>query len=286
MVLHDLKLHPLPLFIYFVLVLILTMGMTSPIMITVSMVIVSIYEIVLVGKKAWWKKMKGLLWLLLFVSLGNMLFSHRGLTILFYLNDNAITLEAFYYGLFMGGMLMTAILWFDLFQLLCDSEKLRFLFGKTMPSLGLIISMTLHFIPMLQKRLAVIRQAQRGMGRGNDDGLIARIKQTGKEYSILISWSLENAIETSDAMTARGYGNRRRSCFHTYVFHVRDGIFLAIAIGLFVIAAIGTFRLGYRVFYYPSIIFPQVDMGLVVCYIGYLLYLCLPMVLEMRRVRR
>ena len=40
--------------------------------------------------------------------------------------------------------------------------------------------------------------------------------------SIMVTWSLENAIETADSMKSRGYGLPGRSAFSIYRFDSRD----------------------------------------------------------------
>ena len=47
------------------------------------------------------------------------------------------------------------------------------------------------------------------MGRDVSEGsLFARIRHGLNMLSILVTWALENAIETSDSMRSRGYGLR------------------------------------------------------------------------------
>ncbi|MDD6193480.1 MAG: energy-coupling factor transporter transmembrane component T [Lachnospiraceae bacterium] len=278
--LHWAKLHPAVMFLYFIMVIVLTMCVTSPILLACSFMSASLLELVVGGIKRYVRRLRGMLLLTVVIALGNMMLSHNGMHVLFYVNGNAITGEAFWYGLFFGGMLATAYVWFDLFQMFCDSEKLIFIFGKTMPTLGLLISMTLHYIPLLGRQLSVVRDAQRGMGRDEHTSWLAEIKQRGKEFSILISWSLENAIDTSDAMTARGYGLGRRSHFHTYRFRGRDAFYLALMSVMFVLGALGTFGYAYRVYYYPSIVFPGVNNRLLLYYGSYVIFVCLPLFWE------
>lgn len=278
--LHCSKLHPGVTFTYFVMVLVLSMCVTSPILLGASFLSASLASWMVGGGKRYVRQLCGVLVMVVVVALGNVLLSHNGMSVLFYFNDNAITLEAFWYGVFFGGMLATAYLWFDLFQIFCDSEKILYIFGKTMPTLGLMISMSLHYIPTLHQRLTVIRDAQRGMGRDENQSLVDRVKRQGKEFSILISWSLENAIDTSDAMTARGYGLGRRSCFHTYHFLGRDALFLTLMCITFVLGANGTFGFSYRVYYYPAIVFPKANGKLLLFYGCYVVFVCLPLIWE------
>ena len=77
--------------------------------------------------------------------------------------------------------------------------------------------------PLLQRRLDQVKDGQRCMGR--DDGIrhpVRKIRIFSKELSILIAWSLEAGIETSDSMEARGYGLKGRSSYTIYRFGRRD----------------------------------------------------------------
>lgn len=271
--------HPVCIFLYFLAMLVLTMFASSPVLLGISLAGAGAYQMFLFGAKAFGKKLTYASLAILFFGIFNMLTSHNGVHVLCYLNDNRVTVESFIYGLVIGMLLSAVYWWFDLFQLLCDGEKLRFLFGKTVPTLALFLSMTLHYLPMLKKRMEIIRQAQAGMGRTKQNGRLAMIKQRGKEFSILMSWSLEDAIQTADVMTARGYGIKKRSCFHTYVFRKRDGIFLAVCAGLLPFA-MATLLPQYRVYYYPTVVFPPKTAALCVCVVGYTLLAFLPIIME------
>ena len=51
--------------------------------------------------------------MMILATLINPLFNHRGVTILGYLNNNPITLESIYYGIAVGIMFGSVILWFS-----------------------------------------------------------------------------------------------------------------------------------------------------------------------------
>ena len=82
---------------------------------------------------------------------------------------------------------------------------------KVAPSLSLVLSMTLRFVPKFTAQMKKVRQSQKCIGRDvSDGGLISRIKHGIKIISIMITWSLENAIETADSMKSRGHGLKGR----------------------------------------------------------------------------
>jgi len=68
-----------------------------------------------------------------------------------------------------------------------------------------------------------ISQAQRYMGRDTSSGgLLQRGKNAMKVFSVLVTWSLESAIDTADSMRSRGYGQPGRTAFSIYRLDDRD----------------------------------------------------------------
>ena len=66
--------------------------------------------------------------------------------------------------------------------------------------------------------------------------VFARVKNSIRILSAVITWSLENAIDTSDSMKSRGYGLTDRTAYSNYVFDKRDVtalIYLAVMITYF-----------------------------------------------------
>ena len=66
------------------------------------------------------------------------------------------------------------------------------------------------------------------LGRGNEKGFFNKIRQFGKEVSILVSWSLESSIESADSMEARGYGLKGRTSFNLYRVERRDVVLISV----------------------------------------------------------
>lgn len=46
--------------------------------------------------------------------------------------------------------------------------------------------------------------------------------------SIVVTWALENALDTADSMKSRGYGLPKRTAFSLFRFTLRDGICLGV----------------------------------------------------------
>lgn len=281
------KFHPLVNFIYFAIVIILTMFSMNPIFLGLTCIASWIYSIVLKGIKGLKFNIALSAPIMLIMTFVNTFFTHNGATVLFYLNNNAVTLEALYYGIASSVMLISVIIWFSCYNVILTSDKLIYLFGRIAPVLALTISMCFRYIPLLRKRFKEINEGQKCMGRNISHGsFIFRIRQFFKEVSILISWSLEEAIETSDSMEARGYGLRGRTSFHLYHFSKRDiqSIILILLLGSIPLTL--CFMGKTDIYYYPEIMFPKIDIMQILSIIMYLVILIIPTIIDVRGKRK
>ncbi len=244
--------HPWFAFLYLLMALVLTMCTMNPILVMISFFSGIIYELKTIGGKRFSKKVPWLLLIVVITMIGNMCISHNGEHVLFLANDNRVTIEAGIYGLVFGLMFSSAFIWCSITERIITGEKLTYMFGSFAPNLGLVISMTLHYIPLIKRRFNIVHNAQVGMGRTIRSGAFRRVRQWGKEFSIVIAWSLENAIDTSEVMAAMGYGIGKRTSYSDYSFKTSDFSFLAAVIVLFLPAIFLAVSVKYKVYYYPT----------------------------------
>ena len=246
--------HPALLLLYYVLVLAAAMCLTHPLCLAVSLLGAVAYAVRLRGGRAMLRTMGWMLPLLLLAAGTNVLFNHEGATILTYFSSgNPLTLEALLYGLSSGVLLMTVLLWFTTFQQVMTTDKFVYLFGRVIPALSLVLSMTLRFVPKFRAQLRAVRQARACMGEPETDGFAAKVRRSVSDFSILVTWSLENAVETADSMRARGYGLPGRTAFSIYHFDSRDRRLLAVllACGTAVLTGWACGAFDWR--YYPTV---------------------------------
>ena len=216
--------HPAINFLFFALVLVFTMVFLHPVSLVLSLASSLVWLVSLKGRGAVLAGMKLLVPMMLLAAILNPAFNHEGVTILTYLpSGNPLTLESILRGLAGAVMLAAVITWFQCYSAVMTSDKFVYLFGRVIPALSLVLSMTLRFIPKFKAQLKVVTQAQRCVGRDVTQGSVAQRVRTGITIlSILITWSLENAIETADSMKSRGYGLPGRTAFSIYRFDRRD----------------------------------------------------------------
>lgn len=210
--------HPVSNLIFFIAVIAFSTFWMQTGMIAVSFVCATVYYFML-------KKAEGINYFImvlismLIASLINPLFSHRGVTVLFNLpTGSPVTLESIMFGLCAGVILGEVLLWFSIFNSIMSDDKWTATIGKVAPTIAMIITMVLRFIPKYTKFSKRTRDIQNANGFNNGK----RIKSGMKVYSITATWALETSIDTADSMRARGYGSRRRTNYHNYKFQLRD----------------------------------------------------------------
>ena len=221
--------HPLVNFLFFALVLAYSMVLMHPVCLAVSLLGALLYAGQLEGRRALARHLRVALPVLLLAALVNPAFNHAGVTILIYLpSGNPLTLESMFYGVAAAAMLASVVLWFSSYNEVMTSDKFVYLFGRIIPALSLVLSMALRFIPKFKAQMQVVSEAQACIGRDTKNGSVfQRVGNAVKIFSIMVTWSLENAIETADSMRARGYGLPGRTAFSIYRFDDRDKAALA-----------------------------------------------------------
>ena len=274
--------HPAVNFTYFVLVLACSMFFMHPICLAISLTCSFAYSVKLNGKKALKFNLFYMLPLLLIAALMNPAFNHEGITVLAYLPDgNPLTMESVAYGLAAACMIVSVIGWFSCYNAVMTSDKFLYLFGRVIPALSLIFSMVLRFVPKFKAQVKVVSNAQRCVGRDISNGSIVQRARHGLTIlSILVTWALENAIETADSMKSRGYGRPGRTAFSIFVFDSRDKkAMLALAVtGLYTIAGTIYGAMDFR--FFPSMQGVGFTLWSASVFLAYFLLCAMPLFLE------
>ncbi len=216
--------HPLVNFLFFAVIFTFSMFGMHPVCLAISFVTAVGYYIKLKGKGGVRFILRGVIPLLVVTSIINPAFSHAGVTLICYLpSGNPLTLESILYGIAAGFMLTSVILWFACFSEVVTSDKFVYLFGRIIPSLSLLLSMTLRFVPRFIAEFREACEVQAALGRDiKGGGFVKRMKNAVAAFSAVVTLSLENAVETSDSMKSRGYGTAKRTAYSTYLFTERD----------------------------------------------------------------
>ena len=222
------------------------------------------------------------------MALVNPDFNHRGVTILAYLpSGNPLTLESIWFGFIASGMLLSVILWFSCFNEIMTSDKLIYIFGRIIPSLSLIFSMTLRAVPRFSEQFKKVSKAQKCLGRSITEGsLLKRIKNAVSIFSIMITWSMENAIETADSMKARGFGTKKRTAFSIYTFTKRDKTALMTMLLLGAYIAFGGISGAFEFSCFPCLKMKELSFFTMPFYAAELCFLFIPIVIEITEYKK
>lgn len=280
--------HPIVNFTYFALVIGFSMFFMHPVCLGISFLSSLIYAVVLKGKKALKTNIVYILPLMIAMAIINPLFNHEGATILCYFSDsNPLTLESVIYGFAAAVMVASVIGWFSCFNEIMTGDKFIYLFGRIIPSLSLVLSMTLRFVPKFTAHLKEVRNAQKCIGRDISNGNIIRRARNGLTIlSIMITWALENSVDTADSMKSRGYGLEGRSSFSIFRFDRRDAkAFICImALGIYVFT-------GYifdvtDIYYFPVMGNLYTGIYGLSVYTAYLMLCLLPVIIEAKEAAR
>lgn len=197
--------HPAVSFSYFALVIACAMFFMHPLCLALSLLGAGCCAAQLVGGRGLRQRIVWLLPMALLAALVNPAFVHQGATILTYFpSGNPLTLESILYGCASGVLLAAVVLWFVCVTDVITSDKVVYLFGRIIPALSLLLSMTLRFVPQFTRRL---REAMR-------------------VFSIVVTWSLESGLIAADSMRGRGYGLPGRTAFALYRLDRRDAAML------------------------------------------------------------
>ena len=219
--------HPVVNLCFFAAAIGLSMCLMHPVFLGISLVSSCGYLWYLQGGRGFVRQVGYLLPVLLFTAILNPLFNHEGVTILFYLgNESPVTLEALCFGLASAVLMGASILWFNCCNTVLTTDKIIYLFGRLIPSLSLLISMTLRFVPRFKEYLQSTIQVQRAMRPPKNK--LEALRQALTAFSATVSWAMEQSIVTADSMKSRGYGSAGRTAYSNCRFERRDGAVLVL----------------------------------------------------------
>lgn len=276
------SMHPITSTVYFASVLLISMFVMHPLYQVMAFAGGFCYYAMLKYKRITCKEITLYVVLFLLISATNPLFSHNGITVLFYMNNNPVTLESLLYGTNLAIMLLGILIWFKCLSIVLTEDKMLCVFGRISPKIALLISITLRFIPLLSEQSKKVRNAQKAMGMYSSEAWIDKIRSTMRVYSSVIGWAIENAVYTGNSMKARGYGIGKRTSYNDFKFSARDCIFISVLVILNVAVYIGI-TIGKTEFsFYPEITVADFNMSFAVSVGAFCALSFLPFILELK----
>lgn len=232
--------HPFVTFFYYMSAVVLIMVFQHPLLLAIIFFIIVVIHFFEDRCRSIKK------WLVLILISGGMifiinpLFNDRGRHVLFEVLGQRFTLEATLYGATMAIAIMAIISLFVSYNEVMAPNKLLFLFSKILPRFAVVLMLTLRFIPLMKRRLDEISAVQQSKGLTLTDGIWRKKGQNGLLYvQVLLTYSLEEAIQTADSMNAREYGKHKRSSYEHFRFKLTDGLALTFLVLLLAAGLVG-----------------------------------------------
>jgi energy-coupling factor transport system permease protein len=275
------RMHPLVLFTYYLGSVSLMIFMQHPIFLGAALLMIIVINFSE-------DKLKGLSrWLIFMLTTGmlivilNPIFNERGRTALFEIFQHRITLEATVYGVMNALLIIGVMALFVSYNEIMSPNKLLYLFSKFLPQFAVLLMLTLRFIPLMKRRLAEISAVQSSKGLSMAHGRWTDKAKTGILYvQVLLTYSLEEAIQTADSMKARGYGHGKRSSYEFFIFKNRDLFGLLYLLVIFLLVLTGRMQgYGYLTIYpvMESVIVTPIELFIL---LFYLLFISFPLLVE------
>ena len=264
------KFHPAVIALWYAAVIGVTAFCVNPILLAVSAVSSVWFAADVNGVKAIKTAFSLFLPIVLFAAAVNVAFNHAGTRVFLYVNENPWTLESLIYGTVSGVMIFAVIMWFSSFNTIMTSDKLLCVSGKIIPSLSLVFSMALRFVPRFKQNLKDINDAQKGMGITEKNGVFGKMKYCFSLFTVMLGVSLENSLETADSMHARGYGTAKRSSYTRYSFGISDRVRLLIMSAAFLLVAVPAVSGKLHTVYFPYFSNAPLNRTVIVAYASFL----------------
>ena len=276
------RFHPAVNFIWFLCVILFSMLFMNPVCLGISLCLSFLTAVNMKGRLMLGFGLRVLVPVMVLTTLINPAFNHGGVTLITYLpGGNPLTLESIVFGLAASAMIGSVICWFSCYNRIMTSDRFIYLFGRVIPSLSLVFSMILRFVPRFGAQLRQIHGARKAL-YGEKQGLKGRIRSGVGVFSAMIDWALESSIRTSDSMKSRGYGKRGRTAFSIYTFDRRDGALLGVilALSIYVLAGRFTGAVDYR--YFPDFRAAAGGLYTLTVFLAYGALCAIPLLIELR----
>ena len=210
-------------------------------------------------------------------------YHHFGVTVLRqnFIGNN-MTLESLVYGFVLGTVIAGVCIWFSCVYSVFTTDKVVYLFGRVSPRLSLFLAILLRMVPRIKKEAKKINTAQRGIGRGvNQGNLWQRVRNCIRIFSMLITWTIESLSTASESMRSRGSSLRGRKAFSIYRFDNRDRAYVITLFTCLTVMIMGVLLKQTDILYDPRIRMNPITSMSFLFYAGYGFFCLMPLMLEL-----
>lgn len=206
--------------------------------------------------------------LMVITAMTNPIFQHRGIVILFHIGNVPITLEAISYGVYLGCMLSALINFMKMFSHMIHTDQIIYMMHYISPNASILCSISLQQFAGMKRQYDDVKFARELMQV--QPSWLVKVKEQVNIITALMSWLIEEGVDTSISMRSRGYGKRKRSNYQRYRLERRDWRLLLaegfLSVGLFCGAL--SIQFAYFPTWYQSLQLPYIVV-LIICIIVY-----------------
>ena len=254
--------HPVVPAVYVAVTLALTMACMQPVLIGLSLLGALSFSCTVRGVAPTMGMLRWQIPVIILISLVNPLFSASGSTELLRIGAHAVYAESLAYGASMGALFVASVTWFMGAAELLPFDRVMALLGNAAPTVTLMISMAMRLIPRFVRQGKTIDSVQRvarscalasfaGQSPRADRHLDLRLRL--RLSSVLMGWTMEDSLETADAMRARGWGAAaRRTTYTRFRFGARDAWALVLIAAFALVAMLLGYVATTQFAFYPT----------------------------------
>lgn len=280
------QLHPFILVIFYTFVIVITVVLLHPVVTMLSLFFALAFLYLLIPFKQFIYEVLYYSFVFIFIVVVHSLFVHRGETILFFLNDHPMTLEAIVFGAFLSLTIIAVVFWLKTLRLTVSTDDVVYVFGNVLPKSSILIVTIFQIVPLMKRRWRKTYVAQREIGFYTSNSMTDRLMNVIKVTLAVLAWTVNEMIERSDIMKMRGYGLKGRTNFSIFKWRIED-IIIGIVIGIVILIMTTLYLKNYFVFYfYPTMSIFSVTITDLYVYTFIILLFILPIFLEVKEFIR
>ena len=264
------RIHPAIFIVYFLILIIFAFLFNNPYyVITYGILILTL--IALQGSISEIKSTtKVFLPVILFITLLNTIFTHVGDTHIYIFGSYYVTFEALVYGVIMAVTFFLVTLTFIAYNTYVSYQDMLYVFSKKYPNLSMIIIMSLRFVPLIQKRSNELLELSKLKNRNEDLKFTEKLIQN---LGLVVSWSLEEAMQSASSMKSRGYNITKRTSYLRYDFNKIDVLLTVLILVTATISVYGLYNGVGSIMIYPKFTFTFSQTPFNIYYFAYVVLL-------------
>lgn len=271
--------HPLVLFLYFVVMICFGFINRSPEFLMISFAGAFGYKCL--RRKKHKKSYEFIFYIIvvLIFTIVNMIFSHNGEGVLFFVGDNAITKQSAYSGICTGLAVSSGLCWLSSMCEVMSGEKITYLLSGISPKLAMFVSRSMRLLPSAVRQFKSIYRTQKTIYSGTDRKF-KKMYVISRSLSAVLTWMIEDSANASDSMYSRGYGLARHSVFNIFQYEKRD---LAMLMGLSYIVALISAAIVFDcvgVYFYPVLSHPGISIVYLIALVLWIVLSAIPFISE------